>query len=196
MGWVFRDAGLCLCKTSVCGIKRRTCPCTLQNCKALSCYCVCAARVCTKHCWDLSAQQVQSHKIVVSTQRNLLVFPNECCSFKRAGCIEIQQMERHDSPPPPRMHVSVRRHKGRKVGCGGSTSSFLLVGVGQKSVSSSKAHCIVWGFCVLLWSNGHKIACEDAHLQRGGGAGGLMSNSRSHKHTLQPLFYLWAPALK
>lgn len=30
-----------------------------------------------------------------------------------------------------------------KAGCGGCKSSFLLVGVGQKSVSSAKALCIV-----------------------------------------------------
>lgn len=196
MGWVFRDAGLCLCKTSVCGIKRRTCPCTLQNCKALSCYCVCAARVCTKHCWDLSAQQVQSHKIVVSTQRNLLVFPNECCSFKRAGCIEIQQMERHDYPPPAPHACVCASAQGTKSGVRWEYEQFPVGGSGTKIcfLIQSPLHCLRL-LCPFMkqWTQNRMWRRT---LAEGGGAGGLMSNSRSHKHTLQPLFYLWAPALK
>lgn len=63
----------------------------------------------------------------------------------------------HDYTSPQCVCVSVCpcvsawwRVRRKKAGCGGCTGRFLLVGVGQKSVSSAKALCIVRGFCVLL----------------------------------------------
>lgn len=54
------------------------------------------------------------------------------------------------SPCPPYACLCQRVRVRRKWGCSGSKNSFLLLGVGQKSVSFAKAHCIVWRFCVFF----------------------------------------------
>ncbi len=118
------------------------------------------------------AGQVHPYKNLVCKQRHLLGFPCKGRLWKSNTCCGLHKEP--SNAPVQRDYTSPRRvcvcvcvcvcMCETKAGCGGCKSRFLLVGVGQKSVSFAKALRIVWGFCVLLRSNAHKN--EHTHTYR------------------------------
>lgn len=106
---------------------------------------------------DLMLEQVHCYKNVVCKLTHLWGYAHKHCLQKRNTCCGLHNKPSNAPVQPDYTSPVCVCVYETNVGCGGCKRRFLLAGVGQKSVSSAKAPCIVWDLCVILWGNAHKM---------------------------------------